>query len=173
MARMTQEASRPLYISLEAILFASDEPMSIERLKEGLSVSEEEIEKALLELERQYEGRGITIARIQGGYQIVTRPEYHEVIEKVTSKKGTSTLSKGALETLAIIAYKQPVTRQDIEAIRGVSAEASIETLLEKGLIKEVGRKKSLGRPKLYGTTDEFLRKFSLNSLNDLPELPG
>ena len=101
----------------------------------------------------------------------MTRAEYSEAIQKALSKRLSMSLSKGALETLAVIAYNQPVTRQEIESIRGVNPEASIETLMEKGLVREVGRKKTLGRPKLYGTTDEFLSKALLNSLDDLPPL--
>lgn len=102
---------------------------------------------------------------------ILTRPECSSFIERALSRKIAMSLSKGTLETLAVIAYRQPVTRQDIEAARGVNPEASLETLLEKGLIQEAGRKKTLGRPKLYKTTDDFLKKAGLNSLEDLPPL--
>lgn len=160
-----------LAMLIEAILFSSDEPVPLEKLVSALEVSPQEVLSAIAALEKEYSERAIKLERVAGGFQIVTKPEYAEVIGRVFSRKTPVSLSRGALETLAIIAYRQPVTRQDIEAIRGVNAEAAIETLLEKGLIREVGRKKTLGRPKLYGTTDEFLKKASLNSISDLPPL--
>lgn len=157
-----------LVAAVEAVLFAADEPVPASRIASSLGVSEQQVENALALLAHEYEGRGISLEKVAGGYQILTRPEYENVIRSVLGKKTPSGLSRGALETLAIIAFKQPVTRQDIEVVRGVNAEASIETLLEKGLIKEVGRKKTLGRPKLFGTTEEFLKKAGLNSLDEL-----
>ncbi|MGE5580345.1 MAG: SMC-Scp complex subunit ScpB [Bacillota bacterium] len=162
-----------LPLLIEAILFSSDEPVSLSRLTEALETSESEILSAVASLERTYSDRGVALKRVSGGFMFVTRPEFADLIEKTLSKKVPLSLSKGTMETLAIVAYKQPVTRQDIESVRGVNPEASIETLLEKGLIREVGRKKTLGRPKLYGTTDEFLRKAGLNALTDLPPLDG
>jgi segregation and condensation protein B len=156
---------------IEAVLFASDEPISISKLALGLNTEEKNIELAVSCLEKDYENRAFQIQRVSGKLLLMTRPEYSHVISQVLSKRVTPSLSKGATETLAIIAYHQPVTRQDIETARGVNPEASIETLLEKGLIREAGRKKTLGRPKLYATTDEFLRKACLNSLQDLPPL--
>ncbi|HHY76436.1 MAG TPA: SMC-Scp complex subunit ScpB [Firmicutes bacterium] len=158
---------------LEAILFSADEPVPVSRLAEAMGVTEREVLDAAHTLERLYENRGIMVERLAGGLIILTRPEYAEFIERALSRKVTMSLSKGTLETLAIIAYRQPVTRQDIEAARGVNPEASLETLLEKGLIEEAGRKKTLGRPKLYKTTDEFLKKAGLNSIEDLPLLTG
>jgi len=156
---------------VEAVLFSADEPVSLTKLATAFGVGEEKVLDTVSKLEEEYKDRAICIERVMGGFQIVTRPEYAQYIQKIFSRKVSMSLSKGALETLAIIAYRQPVTRQDIEAIRGVNTEASLDTLLEKGLIKEVGRKKTLGRPKLYGTTDEFLKKASLNSISDLPPL--
>ena len=158
---------------IEAILFASDEPVPATRLTVGLGVTEREIQDAASELDKEYESRGISLERVAGGLMIATRPECAAAIEKVLAWKIPVNLSKGALETLAVVAYRQPVTRQDIEGARGVNPEASLDTLLEKGLVREVGRKKSLGRPKLYGTTDEFLKKASLNSTSELPSLSG
>ena len=158
---------------IEAILFASDEPVPVKRLATGLRVTEQDVERAASELQELYKDRGIFLERVAGGLMISTRPECAHVIEEVLSWKVPVSLSRGALETLAVVAYRQPVTRQDIESARGVNPEASIETLLEKGLIREAGRKKSLGRPKLYVTTDEFLKKASLNSIEDLPPLSG
>lgn len=158
---------------LEAILFSSDEPVTLSRLVDSLGLTESEILSAVASLERNCSDRGIVLKRVSGGFVFVTKPEYAEQIEKTLSKKVPLSLSKGTMETLAVVAYKQPVTRQEIETARGVNPEASLETLLEKGLIREVGRKKTLGRPKLYGTTDEFLRKAGLNSISDLPPLDG
>lgn len=158
---------------IEAILFASDEPVPMTRLVAGLGVTESEIQDAALELDKEYEPRGISLERVAGGLMITTKPECAATIEKVLRWKIPVSLSKGALETLAVVAYRQPVTRQDIESARGVNPEASLDTLLEKGLVREVGRKKSLGRPKLYGTTEEFLIKASLDSTSDLPQLSG
>lgn len=156
---------------VEAILFAADEPVTTEKIASALECSSWEIESAIEKLKSMYADRGISLEKVAGGYQLVTRAEYSEAIQKALSKRLSMSLSKGALETLAVIAYNQPVTRQEIESIRGVNPEASIETLMEKGLVREVGRKKTLGRPKLYGTTDEFLSKALLNSLDDLPPL--
>lgn len=160
---------------LEAILFASDEPVPLARLVEVLGgilgVGQADILSAAASLERQCADRGVMLERVAGGFALVTKPEHYEVIEKVLSRKVPLSLSKGTLETLAVVAYRQPATRQDIESARGVNPEASIETLLEKGLVREAGRKKTLGRPKLYVTTDEFLRKAGLHSLDDLPPL--
>lgn len=156
---------------LEAILFASDEPVPLTRLVESLGVTETDVLSAVGKLEREYADRGIRLERVSGGFMLVTRPEYTGILERVLSRKVPLSLSKGTMESLAIIAYRQPATRQDIETLRGVNPEASIETLLEKGLIREAGRKKTLGRPKLYATTGEFLKKAGLGSLDDLPSL--
>jgi len=160
-----------LDILVEAILFSSDEPVTPEQLSAGLGVSLGEVEHAVSILDTIYSARGIYIQRVAGGLRIATRPEVGKIISRAFERRIQVPLSRGALETLAVIAYCQPVTRQDIQAIRGVNPEASIDTLMEKGLIEEVGRKKTLGRPKLYGTTDEFLKKTSLDSIDDLPSL--
>jgi segregation and condensation protein B len=158
---------------LEAILFSSDEPVPVQKLADSLGLAEADILAAASSLESDYAERGVMLQRVSKGLMVVTRPEYAAEIEKALSKKVPLSLSKGTMETLAVIAYRQPVTRQDIETARGVNPEASLETLLEKGLIRETGRKKTLGRPKLYGTTDEFLKKAGLFSLDDLPPLGG
>lgn len=170
---MNEKAERSLAVSvlLEAILFSADEPVPVARLAEAIGVTEREVLDAAAKLDKMYEDRGIILERVAGGLMLLTRPEYSDFIERALSRKISMSLSKGTLETLAIIAYRQPVTRRDIEAARGVNPEASIETLLEKGLIQEAGRKKTLGRPKLYKTTDEFLKKAGLNSIEDLPPL--
>jgi len=165
------EGSSNIPVLLEAILFSADEPVPVARLAKAIGVTEREVLDAASVLDRLYEDRGIVLERVAGGLLLLTRPEYSEFIERALSRKIAMSLSKGTLETLAVIAYRQPVTRQDIEAARGVNPEASLETLLEKGLIQEAGRKKTLGRPKLYKTTDEFLKKAGLNSIEDLPPL--
>jgi segregation and condensation protein B len=165
------ERSMAVPVLLEAILFSADEPVPVGRLAEAIGVTESEVLSAASALDKLYEGRGIMLERVAGGLMILTRPECSSFIERALSRKIAMSLSKGTLETLAVIAYRQPVTRQDIEAARGVNPEASLETLLEKGLIQEAGRKKTLGRPKLYKTTDDFLKKAGLNSLEDLPPL--
>ncbi len=163
--------SIPIPALIEAILFACDEPVNLDTLTRVLDLGELEVLSAVADLTRQYKQRGIMLERVAEGFLIRTRPECSVIVRDALSKRGPVELSKGAAETLAVIAYNQPVTRQDIEAVRGVNPESSIETLLEKGLIKEAGRKKSLGRPKLYATTQEFLKKTSLNSLDNLPSL--
>lgn len=170
---MNEDAGRhmSLPVLLEAILFAADEPVPVARLAEALGTTPLEVLAAASELDKLYEGRGIMLERVAGGLILVTRPQYSEFIQSALSRKIAMSLSRGTMETLAVIAYRQPVTRQDIEAARGRNPEASLETLLEKGLIEEAGRKKTLGRPKLYRTTDEFLKKAGLNSLDDLPPL--
>jgi len=156
---------------IEAILFCSSEPVPASKLAQALDVSPEQVDGAISILDKLYSNRGIFIQRVAGGLRIATRPEYGQAIEQAFTKKIPVALSKGALETLAIVAYCQPVTRRDIQSIRGVNPEASLDTLIEKGLVREVGRKKAVGRPKLYGTTDEFLKKASLGSLSDLPPI--
>lgn len=172
---MNEDAGRPTSLPalLEAILFSADEPVSVARLAEAAGATPLEVVDAASTLDKLYEGRGIMLERVAGGLILVTRPEYSAFIQNALSRKIALSLSRGTLETLAVIAYRQPVTRQDIETARGKNPEASLETLLEKGLIEEAGRKKTLGRPKLYRTTDEFLKKAGLNSLDDLPPLDG
>lgn len=163
--------SAQLKWQIEAVLFASSEPVSAKRLALALGVPEDVVLQAIDELRARYEaGSGVVLKQVAGGYQLFTKPEYAAVVSRVVSGKRL-TLSRGALETLAVIAYNQPITRSEIEALRGVNCQASLEVLLEKGLIEEVGRKKALGRPILYGTTDEFLKALGLSSLKDLPPL--
>lgn len=158
---------------IEAILFASPEPLSLERMGEVLEgVNPENISTALGELDREYRepGRGFHMIRIAEGYQLATKLEYAHWIKKLNIVKKHSRLSLPALETLAIIAYKQPVTKPEIEEIRGVNVDGVIKTLLERGLIRIIGKKEIAGRPAMYGTTKEFLRHFGLNDLSELPE---
>ncbi|HHX10720.1 MAG TPA: SMC-Scp complex subunit ScpB [Firmicutes bacterium] len=156
---------------IEAILFSSSEPVPVSKLAQTLEVQPEQVEEAVAVLDKLYADRGIFIQRVAGGLRIATRPEYGEIISQAFTRKIPVALSKGALETLAVVAYCQPVTKRDIQSIRGVNPDASLETLLEKGLVREVGRRNTIGRPKLYGTTEEFLKKTSLSSLSDLPPI--
>jgi segregation and condensation protein B len=159
--------------ALEALLFLSVEVTALATLKDSLGLPEAEIKKYLEELISEYGERnaGLLIVEIAGGYQMVTNPEYAELIKKFKSMQTSSKLSMPALETLAIIAYKQPIIRAEIEQIRGVSSDSAIRTLYEKRLIKIMGRKEGPGRPFLYGTTREFLQYFGLKDLTELPTL--
>ena len=159
---------------LEAILFVSGEPLQIAALANALEVTELEVSAAADELASDYDyhRRGICLKRFGSHIQLSTRADYAPQIEKLLQPIQKQSLSQAALETLAVVAYKQPVTRLDIEAVRGVKCDYSVQSLVNKGLIEEVGRKEALGRPILYGTTDAFLSHFGLASLEDLPQPP-
>jgi segregation and condensation protein B len=163
-----------LKAALEAILFVSGDPLPLKRIQEALEGEEKpvvlEAMEALSESYRE-EGRGIQIVEIAGGYQIVTKPAYTPFIKRLEKIKAPTKLSKSALEALAVIAYKQPVTRGEVEAIRGVDSSNVVRTLLEKRIIRIVGRKEGLGRPMLYGTTLDFLQFFGMRDLSQLPAL--
>ena len=154
-------------------MFAAGEPLSIKRIAEILQTETETVERliALLEEDYQSKNRGICIRRVAGGYQLVTKPDFDNLIRQLVSQQELK-LSSAAMETLAIIAFKQPVTRSEIEAIRGVKVDGVVNTLLDVGLICEAGRKDSIGKPILYGTTELFLTTFGFYSLEDLPPLP-
>ena len=157
--------------ALEAVLFASGEPLSIRDLANALTVETAQVYTALEELEKTYnsaEERGLMIRHVNEGVQLVTKAEYFEATSRMEKHKEIK-LSNAALETLAIIAFKQPVTRLEMEQIRGVKVDGVVSTLLDLGLIDEAGHKKALGNPLLYKTTDKFLITFGLNSLQDLP----
>ncbi len=156
---------------IESLLFVADEPLSIDRLKTILGQAEtKEIRQALEELEADYEARrgGFYLNQVAGGYQIRTRSEYTEWIKRLLQPKPLR-LSKAALETLAIIAYKQPVIRSDVEHIRGVDCGGVLRALLERKFIRVLGRKEIAGRPLIYATTKRFLEVFDLKNLKDLP----
>ena len=157
---------------VQCLLFVSTEPITSAELAKLIGLDPEVVEYTIQQLRDVYtqEKLGLDIAFIEGGWQLCTRPEYAQVVEKVFPARKKS-LSHAALETLSIIAYKQPVTRIEIEQIRGVKVEGVLQTLLERNLIAEQGRKKAPGRPALYVTTSEFLRQFNLRSLEDLPAL--
>ncbi len=157
---------------VEAILFATDEPLTANRLASIVETTSKQVKQCIKDLNAKYEKNhnAFRIEQIAGGHQMLTLDTYNTWLRKMLKVRGDSKLSPAALETLAIIAYKQPVIRVDIEAIRGVAAGEVIRSLMYKGLVKIVGRAEILGRPLLYGTTKKFLGVFGLNSLKDLPK---
>ncbi len=160
---------------IEAILFAAGRPVEIKELILSLEISSKEIEDLIKSMQKEYEeqNRGIEIIRIEDSYQLCTKKELYEYIYPVLDKRNKPKLSNAALETLAIISYNPRITRAEIEAIRGVSADGCVYKLLEYGLIEEAGKVIELpGKPMSYKTTQEFLKMFGYASLNDLPELP-
>ncbi len=158
---------------VEAVLFASDESLTEARLADIVGVPARQIRQLITNLNEKYQANKnvFRIEKIAGGYQMLTLSPYNCWLEKLVRVRDDSKLSAAALETLAIIAYKQPVIRADIEAIRGVAAGEMIRSLIYKGLVKIVGRAEVLGRPMLYGTTKKFLQTFGLDSLKDLPKV--
>jgi segregation and condensation protein B len=159
---------------LEALLFAAgDEGLSLEQISSVLEVTEEEAKDALYDLKELYqnEDRGICVVELAGVYQLATKKVHAPYLKKLVETPSAHTLSQASLETLAIVAYKQPITRIEIEAIRGVKTERPLQTLMAKALIQETGRAEGAGRPYLYGTTKEFLDYFGLKSLDELPAL--
>jgi segregation and condensation protein B len=166
----TQKLNVPLEARIEAILFVAPAPVSIAQLEDTLEVPAREIEVGLQRLELSLKnGRGLRLQCHEKRYQLTTAPEFSAEIERYLGLEVTSRLSRAALETLAIIAYRQPVTRPGVDAIRGVNSDGVIKSLLSKGLIQEVGRAEGPGRPILYGTTQDFLQHFGLSSLEELP----
>jgi segregation and condensation protein B len=161
---------------VEALLFASDTPLELERIREVLDLRDGEAARAIVaELTARYdgEGRGLAIVEVGGGYRMVTRPELAPWLVRLARARTRQRLSRPALETLAIIAYKQPVSRPELDAVRGVNSEAVLEGLLERRLVRIAGRKDAPGRPFLYETTREFLIAFGLRDLADLPKVEG
>jgi segregation and condensation protein B len=158
---------------VEALVFVSDEPMTAKTLADVLEEDRDAIEAAVEELKAEYEARegGLQLREIAGGWQISTRTEYHEEIRKFLKSRPSAKLSLAALETLAVIAYKQPVTVPEILEIRGVQSASAIKTLLDKKLITAKGRKETVGRPMMYGTSKEFLIQFGLKDLTELPSI--
>ncbi|MFA5859011.1 MAG: SMC-Scp complex subunit ScpB [Elusimicrobiota bacterium] len=156
---------------IETLLFISSNPISSTRFAEVLKAKEEDVKAALDELVRDYEPRALQVQEIANGYVISTRKEFSQWIREFFKEKTALRLSNSALETLSIIAYKQPVTRAEIEQIRGVDIGGVIDKLLERKLIKMVGRKETIGKPMLYGTTEQFLKYFGLKTIADLPPM--
>lgn len=156
---------------IECMLFVASEPVSVKSLAETLDIEESRVEGAIASLQEDLNcGHGLQLVKVAGGFQLCTRPEYADYCAMVVagSKKK---LSKAALETLAVIAYRQPCTMPEIEAVRGVAVDGVVKTLLDRGLIKEAGRKKTPGRPILYATTPEFLEYFGLADISELPDI--
>lgn len=169
----TGTASAELKAIVEALIFASPEPITSKTLFKLLADEpREDITAAVQALKAEYEQRpGLQFVEVAGGYQIVTRPELHEWVRRLFHERAAQKLTLQGLETLAVIAYKQPVTALEISEIRGVNTSGVLATLLERHLIKIVGRKNVVGRPFLYATTQEFLIRFGLNDLTDLPKV--
>ncbi|MBN2200098.1 MAG: SMC-Scp complex subunit ScpB [Candidatus Aminicenantes bacterium] len=164
----------PLKDILEALIFISVEPLSMDRIKEVLSDrTEEELRRAIEELSAEYlrEGRGLRLQQVGGGFVLATRPEHDPWVRRLLQIERKTKLSHAAVETLSVVAYHQPVTQPEIQAIRGVDSSYTIKTLLEKKIVKICGRKKAPGSPLLYRTTDRFLAYFGLNDLSDLPSV--
>lgn len=160
--------------AIEALLFVSERPLAIEEIRSILDdLDAGEIRRSIEELRLEYENssRGLRISEIAGGFQMVTSANFAPFLKRLYKQRNTERLSKPALETLAIVAYKQPITRLEIEALRTVNSDGVIDTLRDKGLVRIVGRRKAPGRPKLYGTTRQFLEHFGLRSLEELPKI--
>lgn len=157
----------------EAILFLESEPLTVKVLSNKAQLSEEVVESCIENLKQKYSGEdsGIEISMVTGGWCLTPKAEYWDVLKEFYGTHREGKLSKSAMETLAIIAYSQPITRAEIEQIRGVGVDNMIRLLLERNLIKEVGKKEVPGRPVLFGTTKDFLKLFHLNSISELPKL--
>lgn len=166
-----QKQPLDLIALVEAILFVSPEPINAKQIGTLLEVTPRLVKNAFEELDELYIGRGIRLQHHNGKVQITSAPEAAHIIESLLELETTSTLSQAALETLSIVAYQQPITRPQIDAIRGVNSDGVLRTLLSKGLIDDVGRTEGPGRPILYSTTTEFLKYFGLASYNELPPL--
>ena len=169
------ETDLPLAVKLEALLFVAGEPVATAQLAAALDVAPSVVERGLNELDASLSSRGLRLQRHAGRVQLTTAPQLAELIEHFLGLEATSHLSRAALETLAIIAYQQPVTRPQIDSIRGVNSDSMMKSLLHKNLILESGRADGPGRPILYSTTPEFLQHFGLNSILEMPPLakPG
>ena len=161
----------PLFVKLEAMLFVAPEPVTTAQLATALDVAPSVVERGLNELDASLATRGLRLQRHAGRFQLTTAPQLTELIERFLGLEATTHLSRAALETLAIVAYQQPVTRPQIDSIRGVNSDSMMKSLLSKGLILESGRADGPGRPILYSTTPEFLQHFGLNSILEMPSL--
>ena len=166
-----QKQTLALTALVEAILFVSPEPLNANQIGALLDVTPRVVKIAFEELDQLYQDRGIRLQHHNGKVQITSAPEAASLIENMLELETTSTLSQAALETLSIIAYQQPITRPQIDSIRGVNSDGVLRTLLSKGLIDDVGRAEGPGRPILYSTTNEFLKYFGLTSFEELPPL--
>jgi segregation and condensation protein B len=165
--------SLPPKCLIESLLFVADEPVRVEALAAVLDISVEQVEEALTDLTSDYEQRGLRLQRKSNRVQLVTAPESSECVRRFLGMELSGRLSAAALETLAIVAFRQPVTRATVEAVRGVSSDSVLRTLVNYGLIEGLGRLERAGRPIVYGTTFEFLQEFGLSSLDQLPTVEG
>jgi segregation and condensation protein B len=172
-SEVTGERNGDLLKALEALLFVSDEPATAVALAQALGVERREAEELCEELVRSYEDRGggLLLRNVAGGWRLTTHPDASPVVEQYVLSSRHVRLTKAALETLAIVAYKQPVTRHQVSSIRGVNSDGVLRALVDRALVAEVGREETPGRPLLYGTTPEFLEKLGLPSLAALPPL--
>jgi len=173
MKKINYEEIEVYFSIFESLLFVSGEPIKLKELASIIESSEDFAEDVLKELMFKYEvqERGIRLLNINNQYQLVTKPENSDYVQKLLKTNIRQALSQAALETLAIVSYRQPVTRIDIDEIRGVKSDSAVLTLVDKGLIKECGRMDVAGRPILYATTEEFLKNFGLNNIKDMPPL--
>ena len=171
--RQSARGMAELVAIVEALIFVADEPITTKLLAEVLDEDRDAVDAAVTELQKEYEGResGLQIREIAGGWQLATRTELHEEVRKFLKTRPSAKLSLASLETLAVIAYKQPVTVPEILEIRGVQSASAIKTLLEKRLIVTKGHKETVGRPMQYGTSKEFLIQFGLKDLTELPSI--
>ena len=158
---------------LEAILFVSGDAVELSALKQAVGLSDDELTETLEALDSEYEfdRRGMRLLRFGNHVQLTTRQDYAKYIERILQPVQKQSLSMAVMETLAVVAYKQPVTKSEVEQVRGVKCDYSIQSLMNKGLIEEKGRKETVGRPMLFGTTDAFLRHFAISSLEELPKI--
>lgn len=159
---------------IETLLFITDRPVKPSRLADVIENTDaRRVREVILALQDEYAARqsAVQIVEIAGGFQMSTKPEFGRWVRRLYNEKMTTRLSNAALETLAIVAYKQPITRAEMEAIRGVDVAGPLEKLLDRGLVRVVGKRDTIGRPMVYGTTDEFLRTFGLNKISELPDL--
>lgn len=170
MVRMRFESLKQV---VEALIFASDIPITVEQLKGYIEeTTGSQIRKAVEELNLEYKqaNRAFTIVRVAGGFQMVSRESYTQWVRKLFQRRRKARLTQAALETISVVAFKQPVTKSEIESIRGVNCDGVLRTLLERRLVTIAGRSKGPGRPLIYQTTKEFLRYFGVNELSDLPK---
>jgi len=165
------QSPQDLKAPLEALLFVAPGPVTAAQLAAALEITTAEVEAGLAQLGEELQGRGLRLQRHAGQLQLTTAPEMAPLVERFLGLEATSHLSRAALEALAIVAYQQPATRPQLDAIRGVNSDGVLKSLLSKGLVQDVGRAEGPGRPILYTTTSDFLQHFGLNSLEELPPL--
>jgi len=157
---------------LESLLFVTKKPLTVDDIRKVLRLDREMIERSLHDLIAEYSGKGVIISKIAGGFQMVTSHDNVKYVDRLLNSPIETTLSQAALETLAIVSYKQPITRSEIDNIRGVDSDGVLQTLIERKFVAEIGRGSGIGRPRLYATTVQFLRHFGLKELSDLPSVP-